>query len=475
MRTPRIAGTWYPDSAEEILRIVEDGKKAEQKLRHPAAIVVPHAGYVYSGAVAARAFARVPAEEYDRVIIFAPSHRVALGRTFSVEPAGEVATPFGPVEFSGEIHDALAALPGAKYTPEAHPFEHAIDIQLPLVKRYLPNCKVGAAIVGQWDCRSAAERQALASFAAAFRRMLTPRTLVVISSDFTHYGREFGYVPFRDDVKTRLPDLDADMFEALKKNDNDEWSEALHRTGATVCGAACLHLLLAALPKSARFEKLEYATSADKTDDWSHVVGYTSAAVYANWEEPMKESESNGSLSVAAGKALVGVAYASLRKAVTRAKDTVEPDISADVMRELKRPCGAFVTLTERGMLRGCIGMILSDKPVVETVREMAVSAALHDPRFTPVREDELPAIDLEVSVLTEPTPVGGPEEIVAGWDGVILRKRGRSAVFLPQVATEQKWDVPTMLMHLSMKAGLDPDAWRSGASFQTFRAQIFR
>ncbi len=477
MRTPRIAGAWYPDSAEKILRIVEDGTKLLSKLRHPAAIVVPHAGYAYSGAVAARAFARVPAEEYDRVIIFAPSHRVALGRTFSVEPAGEVATPFGPVEFSGEIHDALAELPGARYTPEAHPYEHAIDIQLPLVKHYLPKCKVGAAIVGQWDSRSAADRQALVSFAAAFRKMLTPRTLVVISTDFTHYGRDFGYVPFKDDVKSRLPSLDAEMFEALKKNDNGEWSEALHRTGATVCGAACLHLLLAALPKSARFEKLEYATSADKTGDWSHVVGYTSAAVYANWEEPMKElkEESKGSLSAAAGKVLVGVAHASMRKAVTHAKDVVEPEISAQVMRELKRPCGAFVTLTERGMLRGCIGMIMSSKPVVETVREMAVSAALQDPRFSPVREDELSSIDLEVSVLTEPTPVSGPEEIAAGRDGVILRKRGRSAVFLPQVATEQNWDVPTMLMHLSVKAGLDPDAWRSGATFQTFRAQIFR
>ena len=99
----------------------------------------------------------------------------------------------------------------------------------------------------------------------------------------------------------------------------------------------------------------------------------------------------------------------------------------------------------------------------------------MQDPRFTPVHPEELPAIDLEVSVLTEPVPVAGPESIVAGRDGVILRKRGRSAVFLPQVATEQGWDVPTMLAHLSLKAGLDADAWRSGAAFSTFRAQVFR
>ena len=479
MRTPRIAGTWYPDSATEIERLVGGGKAAPA-LRHPAALIVPHAGYAYSGGVAARAYARLPADGYDRVIILAPSHRVALGRTFSVEPADDVATPFGTVAFAQDLHDQLAALPGARLMPEAHPLEHAVDIQLPLLKRALPSCAVGAMIVGQWDGRAVADRRALAAFAAAFRRLLTPRTLVVVSTDFTHYGRDFGYVPFADDVKTRLPALDAEMFAALAKNDNRVWSDALARTGATVCGASCLQLLLAALPESARFERLEYGTSADVTGDWSHVVGYTAGAVYADWSEPLKRLQEEGApspalLSDAAGKALTEIADHALKVAVTGEDLAGAPAIPEAVRRELQRPGGAFVTLTERGMLRGCIGLIVSDQPVVDVVREMAKSAALQDPRFTPVHPEELPAIDLEVSVLTEPVPVAGPEAIVAGRDGVILRKRGRSAVFLPQVATEQGWDVPTMLAHLSLKAGLDADAWRSGAAFATFRAQVFR
>ncbi len=479
MRTPRIAGTWYPDSAAEIERLVGIGKSAAPALPHPAVLIVPHAGYAYSGAIAARAYARLPADDYDRVIILAPSHRVALGRTFSVEPADEVATPFGPVTLTPDLHDALAALPGARFTPEAHPCEHAIDIQLPLVKRFLPRCAVGAMIVGQWGCRADGDGRALAAFGAAFRKLLAPRTLVIVSTDFTHYGRDFGYVPFTDDVSRRLPELDAEMFAALAKNDNRAWSAALDRTGATVCGVACLHLLLAALPESARFERLEYATSADVTGDWSHVVGYTTGAVYANWKEPLKRlaekvASTPALLSDAAGKALIQVADHALQVAVTGVDRTGAPTIPDSVRRELQRPGGAFVTLTERGMLRGCIGLILSDQPVIDVVREMAESAALHDPRFTRVRPEELPAIDLEVSVLTEPTTVSGPSEIVVGRDGVILRKHGRSAVFLPQVATEQGWDVPTMLTHLSLKAGLDPDAWRTGASFSTFRAQIF-
>ncbi len=132
------------------------------------------------------------------------------------------------------------------------------------------------------------------------------------------------------------------------------------------------------------------------------------------------------------------------------------------------------MTLNKDGDLRGCIGLIISDRPVAEVVREMAVAAALEDPRFPAVRASELPSIEIEISVLTEPEPITGPDEIVIGRDGVILTKRGRRAVFLPQVAPEQGWDVPTMLTHLALKAGLRPHDWQEGATFETFRAQIF-
>ena len=478
MRVPRIAGSWYSNSAKEILDQVETKKPTGPTLDHPAALIVPHAGYAYSGGVAARAFARLPTNAYDRVIILAPSHRVAMRRSFSVEPAVDVATPFGRLKFSQPLHDRLAALPGARFVEAAHPFEHAVDIELPLVRHYLPDCEVAAAIVGQWDCASAADVQALTDFAAAFRRLLDPRTLVVISSDFTHYGRDFDYVPFSDDVRTRLPALDKAMFEKLSANDNRVWAEALHETGATICGASCLHLLLAALPESARFERLEYATSGDRTGDWTHVVGYTSGAVFADWAEPLKSLAAPlpapGELSAAAGRILLEIAEHSLKAALLGEERAGTLDIPPDIRRELQRPSGAFVTLTEHGQLRGCIGQIVSDRPVLDTVREMAVSAGLHDPRFMPVRTNELSAIRYEVSVLTEPTPVKGHGDIVIGRDGVILSKRGRRAVFLPQVAPEQGWDVPTMLMHLSLKAGLAADDWKSGAAFETFRAQVF-
>jgi AmmeMemoRadiSam system protein A len=136
---------------------------------------------------------------------------------------------------------------------------------------------------------------------------------------------------------------------------------------------------------------------------------------------------------------------------------------------------GAFVTLNEHGELRGCIGHMAEDRPLAQVVGAMALAAALEDPRFSPVAAREVPGLEIEISVLTPMQRVAGPEAIVLGRDGVVLRKDGRSAVFLPQVAGEQGWDRPTMLQHLAAKAGLDTDAWQSGAEFLTFQAIVFR
>jgi len=479
LRTPSIAGTWYPNDPDAVLALLGD-LPAGPPLPHPAAIVVPHAGYVYSASVAAKAYARLPAGEYDKVVVLAPSHRVSMRRAFSVEPAVDVATPFGPVRFDPALRDALAALPGAHFVPQAHRGEHAIDIQLPLVAKFLPGCKVAAAVVGEWNARVPEDAKLLRAFAEGFRSIVDARTLVVVSSDFTHYGRDFGYLPFSDDVPTRLPALDREMFDALARNDSLAWSDALARTGATVCGASPLHLLLAALPEKARFERLAYGTSADRTGDWSHVVGYTAAAVFADWSAPLKPpvpDDLPGALSPEAGAALVAIARASLVSAVTGEE---MPDLldtfPSSVREELSRPRGAFVTLEEDGDLRGCIGQILPGGAVGDVVREMAVAAALEDPRFQPVSPKELPDVSLEVSVLTPPRAVAGAGDIVLGRDGILLSCRGRRAVFLPQVAPEQGWDLVTTLSQLSRKAGLPPDAWkREGASFETFQAQVFR
>ena len=139
----------------------------------------------------------------------------------------------------------------------------------------------------------------------------------------------------------------------------------------------------------------------------------------------------------------------------------------------MKAVRGGFVTLHKRGDLRGCIGEIVPRREVWKVVREQALNAAFHDPRFSPLSEDELGEVELELSILTPPKPVASWKDIVIGKHGMVLSKGGRSAVFLPQVAPEQGWGIEETLTHLSMKAGLPPDAWQSGADYLVFEAQV--
>lgn len=477
MRTPAIAGTWYPNSGAEILKIIGDTTVTEKS--HPAAVILPHAGYQFSGAVAARCLARVDAKVYEKIIILAPSHHVIMPNTFSVEPAGEVATPFGAVTFSQELHDALENLPGSKFTPNAHPVEHAIDIQLPLIKHFFPDCQVGGMIVGQWDFQTLGDVQQLTKFAAAFRKILDQKTLVVISTDFTHYGGNYNYTPFTDDVENKLQDLDKKLFESFAKNNNNNWAKILHSTGATVCGASCMHLLLSTLPKETQINKLEYFNSAMVLNDWNNAVGYTTALIETDWSKPLKYlklgSTAKNLLTDEDGEALTKVAEYSLRSALFGKAAAGSLRISKSVHDHLQRHCGAFVTLTRAGQLRGCIGEIVANRPLIDVVFDRARSAAFEDHRFYPVTSDEFGSINIEVTVLSAPYPISSYKKIVLGRDGIILKKLGRSAVFLPQVPTENNWDLATTLTNLSLKAGLPADAWREGAEFNVFQAQIFQ
>ena len=151
-------------------------------------------------------------------------------------------------------------------------------------------------------------------------------------------------------------------------------------------------------------------------------------------------------------------------------------ELASNAPKSTLAKMGAFVTLNDRitGVLRGCIGEILPMRPLVEAVAARAVDAALRDPRFSPVQERELASLRVEVSALTPPKRVASWREIVLGRDGMTLEKIGRFAVFLPQVAPEQGWDLPTTLSYLSQKAGLASDAWRDGATFETFQAEVF-
>jgi AmmeMemoRadiSam system protein A len=202
------------------------------------------------------------------------------------------------------------------------------------------------------------------------------------------------------------------------------------------------------------------------------VVGYGALLMAADYAPPAEKTSDDATddLSFADRKYLLSLARETIDRFLA-VKMTPLPRLSTQA-RRMKR--GVFVTLKKRGNLRGCIGRMVPDRPLAELVGAMALESAFEDTRFNPVTLRELPDLEVEISVLTPMQRVAGAGDIVVGRDGVLLQKGGRSAVFLPQVATEQGWTRDEMLDHLSMKAGLPADAWRDNTAFSTFQAIVF-
>jgi len=287
------------------------------------------------------------------------------------------------------------------------------------------------------------------------------------------------------------PPLDAQASARIQALDQAGLLELERRTGITVCGIQPIAILLGMLPPGARVEQLDYQTSGALTGDYRNSVSYASFAITA--EQPLAASaepaqgsafavvptddQPVGAPTVAELELLHRLALLGIDQAVLGKGPATEARLQrlvASLPERLKEPGGAFVTLKRDGELRGCIGYILPREPLYLAVLENGDNAARRDPRFTPVTRDELAGLSVEVSVLTPPRPIAGYEEFEVGRQGVILSKSGRSAVFLPEVATEQGWDRAETLSHLALKAGLPSDAWRSGAEFQVFESSHY-
>jgi AmmeMemoRadiSam system protein A len=250
------------------------------------------------------------------------------------------------------------------------------------------------------------------------------------------------------------------------------------RTGITMCGLAAAALALScAKPRDHRSALLAYARSADREGDYSLSVSYAAALISDPESAAAPAPDRAGALTGDERSFLAGLARLAVDAAV-RGERAPEPAAVAaaagvDLVPRLTEHRGAFVTLTEGGRLRGCIGYIEGIKPLAEAVVDNGASAATADPRFSPVVPEELPRLRIEVSALTPLRPVAGPDDIAIGRHGIVLDKSGHRAVFLPQVATEQGWDLTTTLDQLALKAGLAADAWRRDCRFQVFEAEI--
>jgi AmmeMemoRadiSam system protein B/AmmeMemoRadiSam system protein A len=476
VRPPAVAGQFYPSDPGRLRLAVQEFIKSAipPATEKPLGIVVPHAGYIFSGQICADAFRQAGNHRYEVVVILGTNHTAAGFDRVSVQAKGGYQTPLGTVQVDEEVAAALLA-EDSDCTSDIEPQkrEHSVEVQVPFVQVLFPGARIVPVVAGAPDLSMCTR------LGGALAKVLRSRNaLLVASSDLSHYP---GY--------NTAVTVDRKTLDAIALLDPKELNSAIRSqdkaavTGVetSACGEAPIMAVAAAARGlgATRGVVVSYANSGDALiGDASRVVGY-GAVVYTSGQvndqvlgpfrhppvpataRPLQAAEQKWLLSFA-------------REAVRRYLTTETVPLPRAYPPQLEYRQGAFVTIKKHGELRGCIGHMAEDMPLARTTGLMAMQAAFNDSRFTPVALSELQDLEFEVSVLTPFKPIASADEIVIGTDGVVLAKSGRSAVFLPQVATEQGWKTPELLDNLCLKAGLPVGAWKTGAQLYVFQAQVF-
>jgi len=454
---------WFPADAEKLGRLVDAylAGPAPDIGGPPVALVVPHAGYPYSGEVAGKAYVTLRGQFFGRVILLGPSHQAPVEGA-SVLGVDAYETPLGRIPVDLSARDALLKCPVVQEQPAAHRGEHSVENQLPFLQRVLGPFKMVEVLVGDLSPES---RTALAD---AIRTLIDGRTLLVISSDFTHYGPGYGYVPFRDNVPENLKRLNDRAIQEMLQVDVPGWDATLAETRDTICGQAAIGVLLKILEPwgNVRGARVAFDTSGRITGDWSHCVTYAAVAFW----------RAEGGLTKAEQTTLLRLARDTVAAFVKTGRQPESDPAAYQLTETLKAPGAAFVTLKNAGRLRGCIGHIIAAGPLYKSIIENACHAC-RDPRFTyePITEEEVPALSIEISVLTPMRRVTDPKEIEVGRDGLMMERGWARGLLLPQVPTEQGWNREEFLAATCQKAGLPPEAWKDpGTTIYRFSAQVF-
>lgn len=477
VREPAVAGLFYPAAAKDLSSQVQHllAKAESLPLGHLRGLVCPHAGYEFSGVTAACAYKQVAGREFETVVVLAPSHYADF-EGVSVADVEAFTTPLGKIPLSPQAAK-LAAVPPFCRRPkcevsrpswwrqaskEVPPFgedtpdtwEHSLEVQLPFLQTVLKDFRLIPAVFGRTDAAQAA---------AALAQVVDDRTLVVASSDLSHF--------YPDQVADQL---DASCIRAICDLDV-KWMQ-----NEEACGKLpVLTLMHLAIKKGWKTRLLDNRNSGAVTGDRSNVVGYAAVAFFEGDGPSEYDRRSAEKLKPEDGKLLVDLARKSLNKAVRDQEQLEVP--AAEVPQRLRERGACFVTLTKKDELRGCIGHIFACRPLYQSVLENAKRAALEDRRFSPVEAKELDEIAVEVSVLTTPRRLEykSPDDLLAklrpGVDGVVFGLRGERSTYLPQV-WEQLPDKEQFLRQLAQKAGLRADAWKDPeAAFLTYQVQAFK
>ena len=452
--------------------------------RRVAALIVPHAGYYYSGNVAASAYMALnPKQPYKRIFLLGPSHHEWLDGASVNTEADYYATPLGDVKVDRETGMALTTTDGTDltdfdsakdservffYRAEAHDREHCLEVQLPFLQRRLGDVPPIVPII-----ISTNDFQKLSRMAEALKPYFTDENLFVISSDFSHY-------PTYEDAY----EADGKTVKAIESGDVGQFIAAIEenaRSGkrnlaTSACGEFAIITLMLMLDGTYEVKHLMYQNSGDIGDtDHSRVVGYHSFVILRNGNDGNGRTRTNTDfvLSENDKKMLKEIALQSIKDSLDGKSVSVRDSLMQDYPM-LSKKCGAFVSLHKHGHLRGCIGHFGEDTPLYEIVAEMARAAAFEDPRFMPVSREELDDIDIEISVLTPMRRIQSLDEFELHRHGIYIRKGYRSGTFLPQVADEVNWTKEEFVGHCSQdKAGLGWNGWKDAELF-VYEAIVF-
>ena len=462
------ANRFYTADARELSEEVDSFLALHAKDRqyeHVAALIVPHAGYYFSGNVAAAAYQSIPDNvQYKRIFLLGPSHHEWLDGASVNTEYDYYATPLGNVKVDVETARLLTNTDGTDktdsvffYSPRAHDREHCLEVQLPFLQRRLKDVPPIIPII-----ISTNDYHKLQRIAEALKPYLTEENLFIISSDFSHYPK------YEDACE-----VDARTGKAVESGDVERFIAQLEENArggvknlaTSACGELAIATLMLMMQDGGYEAKhLLYQNSGDiDNHDHSRVVGYHAFAVLRKSEFSLNDEEK---------RMLKNIALTSIKDSL-EGKRIAQPTLNSK-LSTLNSKCGAFVSLHKQGRLRGCIGHFGEDVPLHEIVAEMARAAAFEDPRFMPVTRDELDDIDIEISVLTPMRRIQNLDEFELHRHGIYIRKGYRSGTFLPQVADEVNWTKEEFVSHCAQdKAGIGWDGWRD-AELYVYEAIVF-
>lgn len=450
IKEPAVAGAFYP-ADPDVLKAQVDGYLSKvspmQLPKDQIALISPHAGYIYSGQVAAHGYKHL-SDDYQTVILIGSSHRVPYNGA-SVYTQGAFRTPLGLVSVDASFAQALIN-PDSQVTfyPKAFEAEHSLEVQLPFLQRKLKSFKIVPILIGR------ATPQMHAHLADMLYKLISQgrggKTLIVASTDLSHYY-----------TQDQALAIDAVTLDLVRRLSPQATGEALQSKGAEMCGGdgVVLTMEVARRLKATRSIIYKHATSGDVSGDKSRVVGYLSAGIFS---DPLTQKDKSQLLALA--------------------KDSIAQSVKAGAPVALKwanarlEADGAvFVTIKRHGQLRGCIGHIVPRVPLAESVISNAAASALFDRRFKPMTTDELKDMEVEISVLSPMTPIDA-DKIVVGRDGLYIDGAGLRGVLLPQVPVEQGWDREAYLQGICQKAGGPERCWNlPGARLYRFGADIIK